>query len=144
IAAGNENLEPETSDHWTVGLVWTPNLDGGPAWIEGITTSLDFYNLEIDDAIQGRDPGDVITACVLTLDPLFCTLTPRTSSGQLDVVNNQLQNIGGIETSGVDIAIMYSGPETSFGQFNAQFNASYLDEYTEITANIDDTETVTD
>ncbi|HZD52299.1 MAG TPA: TonB-dependent receptor, partial [Woeseiaceae bacterium] len=143
ISAGNEDLEPETSDNWTLGLVWSPGFDG-VQWIEGLTTSIDFYDLEIDDAIQGRNPGDVITACVQTLDPLFCSLTPRTSSGQLGVVNNQLQNIGGIETSGVDIAVAYTGPDTGIGRFSGELNASYLDEYKEITANVDNSEKVTD
>ncbi|MGH7606009.1 MAG: TonB-dependent receptor domain-containing protein, partial [Gemmatimonadales bacterium] len=143
VSAGNDSLAPETSDNWTVGLVWSPGFDNAE-WVEGLTTSIDFYNLEIDDAIQGRDPADVITACVLTLDPLFCSLTPRTSSGQLGVVDNQLQNIGGIETSGIDFALAYTGPDTGFGRFSGQFNASYLSEYKEITANIDEGVTVTD
>ncbi|MGH8167739.1 MAG: TonB-dependent receptor domain-containing protein, partial [Woeseiaceae bacterium] len=144
ISAGNETLGPETSDNWTAGIVWSPGFAENLNWMESLTTSIDFYNLEIDEAIQGRDPGEVIEACVLTLDPLFCALTPRTSSGQLGTVDNQLQNIGGIETSGVDVAINYTGPETGFGQFSAQFNATHLNEYKEITANVDDTVTVTD
>lgn len=144
ISAGNENLEPETSDNWTAGLVWSPGFDDGVGWIEGLTTSIDFYDLQIDDAIQGSDPGAVIEACVLTLDPLFCSLTPRTSSGQLGVVDNQLQNIGGIETSGVDFALAYTGPETGLGRFDAQFNASYLQKYEEITTNPDGSPLVTD
>jgi iron complex outermembrane recepter protein len=144
VSAGNEDLEPETSDNWTAGIVWSPRFGDNVNWMDSLTTSIDFYNLEIDDAIQGRDPGDVITACVLTLDPLFCDLTPRTSSGQLGVVDNQLQNIGGIEASGVDLSVNYTGPETGLGQFSAQLNATYLDEYKEFTANIDDTVTVTD
>src|SRR5690606_39721694 len=139
ISAGNSELQPETSDNWTAGIVWSPGFADGLSWVEGLTTSLDYYSLEIDDAIQGRDPGDVIDACVLTLDPLFCDLTPRTSSGQLGVVDNQLQNIGGIEASGLDFAIEYLGPETGFGTFGARFNATYLNEYLEITPNIDDT-----
>lgn len=144
VSAGNENLEAETSDNWTAGIVWSPGFADDVNWMDGLTTSIDFYSLEIDDAIQGRDPGEVIEACVLTLDPLFCSLTPRTSSGQLGVVDNQLQNIGGIETSGVDVALTYTGPETGFGQFSARFNATHLNEYKEITANIDETVTVTD
>jgi iron complex outermembrane recepter protein len=144
ISAGNADLQPETSDNWTAGIVWSPGFTDDLDWVEGLTTSLDYYSLEIDDAIQGRDPGEVITACVLTLDPLFCNLTPRTSSGQLGVVDNQLQNIGGIEASGLDFAIDYLGPETGFGIFSARFNATYLNEYLEITPNIDDSATVTD
>jgi hypothetical protein len=84
----------------------------------------------------------LITACVLTLDPLFCDLTPRTSSGQLGVVDNQLRNIGGIEESGFDFAV--TSPETGIGRFIARLNATYLNEYKEFTANIDETVTETD
>ncbi len=143
VSAGNEDLEPETSDNWTVGLVWSPGFEN-VAWIEGLTTSIDFYDLEVDDAIQGLDPSTLIEACVLTLDPTTCALTPRTSSGQLGLIDNQLQNIGGIKTSGVDIALAWTGPETGFGQFNARFNASYLDKYEEITVDAQGNPIVTD
>ena len=142
ISAGNPNLSAETSDSFTAGVVWSTEFDA--AWIEALTVSLDYYNLEIDDAIQGRIPGDVVIACVNTLDPLFCDLTPRTSSGALDVIDNQLQNIGGIEASGYDVMVSYTGPEQGWGQLNASLNATFLDEYIERTANVDGSETVTD
>lgn len=144
VSAGNSSLQPETSDNWTAGLVWSPRWADGAEWTAGITASVDFYNLEIDDAIQGRAPGDVVTACVNTLDPLFCDLVPRTSSGQLGLINNQLQNIGGIEASAFDLVMNYLTPEFGFGQFGLTINATYLEEYLEKTANIDNTETVTD
>ena len=142
ISAGNEDLSAETSDSFTVGAVWSTDFSAN--WIEAITVSLDYYNLEIDDAIQGRIPFDVVTACVNTLDPLFCDLTPRTPSGSLDVVNNQLQNIGAIEASGYDFLLQYTGPEMGWGQINAGLVATFLDEYTETTANVDGSTSVTD
>ncbi|MGH8223071.1 MAG: TonB-dependent receptor plug domain-containing protein [Woeseiaceae bacterium] len=144
VSAGNSNLDPETSDNWTAGLVWSPGWADGAEWTAGLTLSLDFYSLEIDDAIQGRPPGDLVTACVNTLNALFCDLVPRTSSGQLGLINNQLQNIGGIEASGFDLMVNYLTPEFAFGQFGLTINATYLDEYIETTANIDNTETRTD
>ena len=142
ISAGNEGLEPETSDSFMVGAVWGSDFDTN--WIARLTVSVDYYDLRIDDAIQGRNPSDVLVACVNTLDPLFCDLIPRSSNGTLGVIDNQLQNIGGIDSSGFDVVIAYSGPEWTVGQFNATFNASFLGDYQETTANIDGTETVTD
>jgi iron complex outermembrane receptor protein len=144
VSAGNSTLNPETSKNWTAGLVWSPQWADGATWTSGLTASLDFYNLKIDDAIQGRPPGDVVTACVTTLNALFCDLVPRSSSGQLGLINNTLQNIGGIEASGYDIAINYLAPEFSIGQFGLTINATHLNEYLEKTANIDNTVTVTD
>ena len=134
VSAGNAALTAETSDSYTVGAVWSTEVDAN--WIEAFTISLDYFNLEIDDAVSSRDSSDVITACANTLDPLFCDLTPRAVSGAPDVIDNQLQNIGGIETSGYDLMINYVGPEASWGQLEATFNATFLDEYIERTANI--------
>ena len=142
VSAGNAALTAETSDSYTVGAVWSTEV--GANWIEAFTISLDYFNLEIDDAVSSRDSSDVITACAETLDPLFCDLTPRAVSGAPDVIDNQLQNIGGIETSGYDLMLNYVGPETSWGQLEATFNATFLDEYIERTANIGGGETSLD
>jgi iron complex outermembrane receptor protein len=144
VSAGNSSLAPETSKNWTAGLVFNPQWADGASWTDGLTMSLDFYNLEIDDAIQGRPPGDLVTACVLTLNPLFCDLVPRSSAGRLGLINNTLQNIGGIEASGYDLTIAYLAPEFAVGQFGLTINATHLNEYLEKTANIDNTVTTTD
>lgn len=144
ISAGNPTLTPEESDNWTAGVVWQPSWSEGAGWTDGITVSVDFYNLEIENAIQGRDPGALLVACAETADPFFCDLTPRTGSGQLEIVNNQLQNIGGIDASGVDVMVGYLSPETSLGQFNVRLDATHLSDYTERTSNPDGSVSVND
>ena len=134
---GNAALTAETSESWSVGLVWSPSWTDNADWIEGLTASIDFYDLQIDNAVQGREPGDVITACVETLDPGFCDSVPRTPAGQVGLVDNQLANIGSIESSGFDLAVSYVGPDTRAGQFNASVTATHLDEYLEFTFNPD-------
>ena len=86
----------------------------------------------------------MLTACVNTLDPLFCDLTPRFASGSLDVIDNQLQNIGGIESKGYDLMVTYVSPEWGWGQINATLNATFLDEYLELTEGVDGSVTTTD
>jgi iron complex outermembrane receptor protein len=137
VSQGNSTLTAETSDSWTAGFVWSPGFAESTNWSEGITASIDFYNVEIDDAIQGLDAGEVITACVESLDPFFCDSVPRNVAGRIGLVDNQLQNIGAIEASGFDLMLNYVGPDTGVGQFNVNVNATYLDEYLERTANPD-------
>lgn len=141
---GNANLKAETSDSFTLGAVWSADFDAN--WISGLTASIDYYDLEIEDATASRDPRDVLTQCVNTLDPLFCDLTPRLpgTGGVLDVIDNQIQNIGGIEASGFDLMIGYASPEWAIGAFNATLNATFLEDYTETTANIDGTSSTLD
>lgn len=138
LSIGNDQLQPEESDNITFGFVYSP------AWSEGMTFSIDYYSVEITDAVQGVSPVDLITACVATLDPNFCDNTPRTSSGQLDTVQNKLQNIGGIDASGYDIAFSYLFPETGVGTFNLNIDATHLAEYKETTNNPDGTQLVND
>jgi iron complex outermembrane receptor protein len=144
VSAGNEDLTPEESDNWTAGFVWSPSWSEGAGWTDGITVSLDFYNLEIDNAVQGLNPGDLIDACIETLDPDLCALVPRTAAGQIGLVNNQLQNIGSIEASGFDLMVDYLAPETDAGQFNVRLNLTKLDEYKEETENPDGSVSVND
>ncbi len=140
VSTGNEELEPEESDNYTFGVVYSPRWAEGQSWSEGLTLSLDWYEVEIQDAVQGRTPGELIDACVETLDPFFCDGTPRTSSGQLDTVQNRLQNIGGIDASGLDLSVSYLSPDTGVGNFTFNLNATYLSEYVERTRNPDGSE----
>ncbi|MCH7743146.1 MAG: TonB-dependent receptor [Proteobacteria bacterium] len=137
VSAGNSGLDAETSDAWTFGFVYSPSWVDDLPMIEDLTFSIDWYDLEIDDAIQGRNPGDLITACVNTLDPTLCAAVGRTSSGRINLVNNQLQNIGKIETSGFDLAVNYEIPTGNWGHFSMSINATHLSDYKEITSNPD-------
>ena len=140
VSAGNADLSAETSESFTLGAVWRADFDS--RWIARLTASVDYYGVEIADAVQGRSPADVLAACVDTLDAAFCDLAPRTSNGALDVIDNQLQNIGDIEAAGFDVLVGYDGPAGSLGQISVTFNGTILDDYTERTRNVDGTESV--
>jgi len=139
-SGGNVNLKAETSDSFTAGFVFSPEV----AWASNISFTADYYDLDIDDAVQGRSPGDLITACVNTADPGFCNAVQRTSAGRISLVDNQLQNIGSIESKGYDIGVAFTSNDTSMGIFSSRFNATLLDEYIERTPNPDGSETATD
>ena len=140
ISAGNSELKTETSKSKSLGLVWSQHR--ATSWMAKFTAALDYYQTRIEDAVQGQSPGDVLFACVDTLDPRFCKLAPRTSNGALDVIDNQLQNIGRIEAAGVDLHLAYQSPAWSLGQFGLSWNASLLTDYKEHTRNPDGTESI--
>lgn len=144
VSRGNEDLSEETSDNYTLGVVYSPEWAADTNWSESVTVSVDYYDIEIDDAIQGRNPGDVAVACIETLDPFFCDRVERSGLGVVNLIDNQLQNIGGIETSGFDIAVSYVSPATNIGQFRWNFDATHLADYTEETDQPDGSTTKTD
>lgn len=107
LLGGNANLQPEKSDTWTVGGVWQPDS------IPGLQLTIDYYNIEIDDAISSFGGGlqSTLTACRLSLDPndVFCQrLTDaRRSDGQLEKVDLSNQNIAFLKSSGIDFRADY-------------------------------------
>ena len=144
ISGGNENLVAETSDNISLGFVYNPAWIDNVSWAQDLSASIDYNDIDIEDAIQGRNPGDVITACVLTLDASFCDAVSRSANGIINLVDNQLQNIGSIETSGLDIGINYRAPDFRYGSFGVNFSATHLLDYVESTSNTDGTVSTND
>ena len=135
VSAGNQDLLAETSQSYTAGFAYRPQWARSLLWVEDLKLSADYYQLELDDAIQGRNPSDIITACVETLAPLFCDAVQRTGRGTVRRVENQLRNIGGIDASGVDLALEWLLPPRPLGQLRARVNATRLLDFIELTAN---------
>ncbi len=63
---GNAQLKPEEATTYTLGLVWTP--------LERLNIALDYWNIEIEDAITSFAASDVLSNCVdgSSLDAEFC------------------------------------------------------------------------
>lgn len=130
VSQGNEDLTAETSESTSAGFVYSPDWSDS-TWGNALNISVDYYNISIDDAIQGVDASDIITNCVDTLDDDLCALVERTSAGGINIVQNKLQNIGNIETSGIDFSIFYRSHEYAIGQFDYTINATRLIGYSE-------------
>ncbi len=69
LSGGADDLRPETSDSWTVGLVfgqpWTDSFD--------FQISIDYTNIEITDAVAEPTPGFILNQCYTSVglsDPL--------------------------------------------------------------------------
>jgi iron complex outermembrane receptor protein len=129
---GNRNLQPETSETITAGFTWDIPLGGG---LERLLVEANYYDIQVDGAIQAPDAQDVLDACVATLEPLFCDQVNRLPSGTITSIAGTLNNIGGIETTGVDLNFDLSTAETGVGSFRFQLMASLLLDYDELFAN---------
>ncbi|AKS41426.1 TonB-dependent receptor plug domain-containing protein [Wenzhouxiangella marina] len=129
---GNEALEPETSESYTAGFVYSPSWIDDMAWANRLDLSLTWYQHELDDAIQAIDAQTQLNGCIRTLNPTLCNGIGRSSSGAINQFNNQLTNIGGIETSGVDVNIDYVSPEWSWGRVDVAWKNSFVTKYDEL------------
>jgi len=125
---GNTELEAETADSFTVGLVLTPSF------IENLAITVDYYDIEIDNAIGTPLAQDIINRCYTTpgLNNTECDRIARNTAGQVVRFDQLLENLAKIETSGVDLTTRYN-LETGLGDLEFDWAASYLSEYVETT-----------
>jgi outer membrane receptor protein involved in Fe transport len=106
LYGGNTALQPETSDSFTAGVVFTPE-----AFLEGLSLSVDYWSIDVQDAISTVDEEFTITQCGLTGDPALCGLINRGPNGNLWIgtatVSATNVNIGFLEVAGYDITGNY-------------------------------------
>lgn len=101
---GNPDLNPEVSDTITAGIVLQPE------WLPNFSLSLDYYSIEIDNAIQFVGPFDTVLLCFAINDPdhPLCQAVERgDASLNITSVTGGPRNIAKIRTDGIDLQINY-------------------------------------
>ena len=142
---GNPNLQPETADTFTFGAVLSSPFDA--AWLSGATLSIDYYKIEIDNAILLNSVDFANFNCygsVLVTTPAEaaaqaaspeCQLLPRNqATGGALTTAVSYSNQATIDTAGADVALNWS---MSFNEMGADMpgglgfsvQATWLDYY---------------
>lgn len=121
INSGNTGLSPETADSYTAGFVFAPRFDS--ALLNDLTLTVDYYDISLSDAIAVVDGITSINKCY-NLDGSnptysaanpFCSNVVRPGGDGRPTMLQRYFNLGGYETSGVDVAVttnMDIGPGT--------------------------------
>ncbi|ANK12989.1 TonB-dependent receptor domain-containing protein [Erythrobacter neustonensis] len=127
FVGGNVNLQPEIADTYTVGAVLTPTF------LPGFTASVDYFDIKVEGAIGGIGADLIVQQCTDTSDAFFCGLVNRDPSGSLwrsnaGFVINLPQNIGSLNTSGIDGQINYNTEIGDAGTLNLNFIGTWLEE----------------
>ena len=106
MSGGNDALSPEESTSLTIGTVWTPN------YIEGFSVTLDFYDIEIEDAIIEVKSQDIADNCVDATgspDAVYCGAVDRDPlSHDITLVRSGFLNASAYNTSGIDVEMRYN------------------------------------
>lgn len=127
---GNTELEPEKADSITFGVVLTPEQ-----WFEGLTLSLDYWSIEIEDAIDQRDPEFLIRQCAASGDPELCGLISRGPNGNLwlgqNAVTSENFNIGFFDVAGIDLVANYGLEAGGLGAFDFSLRGTWLEKFDE-------------
>ena len=139
FVGGNPDLEPEVADTLTFGVVFTSPFRR--AWLDRLRVSLDWYNIEIDDAIAHVPADRFIARCFdATFNPGFdaanewCRMFSRDpASGDIVDAYAILRNSAGLRTSGLDIQLDWQldmGP----GELALNWLVSHMDSFERLEA----------
>ncbi|MHB9879523.1 TonB-dependent receptor domain-containing protein [Pacificimonas sp. ICDLI1SI03] len=133
LIGGNPDLQPETANTWSLGGVLQP------AFVGGLTISVDYFSIEVEDLVGSVNPNLALPNCLASGDEFFCNLIQRDSSGSLwqgeqGFFRRFNVNTGSLETSGVDLTVNYQTNLDTLGMGDAgsvNFNlvGTYLDSY---------------
>lgn len=121
--AGNADLQPETAKTKTLGLVYSPSQ------LPGLTASLDWYRITVDNRITAVSAGYILGQCFTQGSTSFCDDFRRDSTGQVVALNRGNANLGQLETEGFDLGLSYRLPANAWGQFAVRSETSYVKSY---------------
>lgn len=118
---GNEDLLPETGKTRTIGVVLTPRF------ADGLTLSIDYLKIDIEDAILEVSEQNIVNRCYdsASLSNPFCNLISRNDdptsaqSGGLDFLRQVQLNFGAAVYEGYDFTVQYD-----FEAFATAFSTS--------------------
>jgi outer membrane receptor protein involved in Fe transport len=129
LSGGNPNLEPETSESYTLGAVIDP--------IDGLSVTVDYWSIEIDNAVGTVGTTDLIRLCAtqgLYCDRTFRFSTPASVEGQIIRVEDTNNNVGTETYTGVDLGIVADLPSVAGGDLTMDMQATYNEETQVVTA----------
>ena len=118
--AGNTAVQPEKTDTYTAGIVWTPKF------LPGFTMTADWYQIFTTNLILS---GDDFAQVLLTNSVVAPFNTDadcgrandigiiRFADGTLDCINSQVGNAGKRNVQGLDVTAVYEIPTERWGKF---------------------------
>ena len=132
ITGGNPNLVAEEGETTTFGVVITPSM------IENLSVSIDYFEIEVTDAIGSVPAQTSYDRCLTTGDPAFCANVTRDTAGTLHLLNEapdgglsglsqQNVNVSTFATEGVDLNVTYMLDLSDMGSINFDYAATFLD-----------------
>lgn len=100
---GNTNVQPEIGDTTGIGVIYQPS------WLPEFSLSVDYYNIEVSDAILTVGTQEILQRC-FDGNTALCDSVIRGSDGLIDMIVVQPQNLLLQEAAGWDIEASYRFP----------------------------------
>jgi len=134
---GNPDLKPEQATTKTVGVVLQPRF------IPRLAVTVDWYDIKVKDAIRAFGADAILADCVANSTAAAaaptCSLVHRDPGGSIwlvpgsqagaGFVDDIPQNVGALETRGVEVNASYSHRLGGLGTLSTSFIGTYLSKY---------------
>ncbi|WP_309091265.1 TonB-dependent receptor domain-containing protein [Phenylobacterium sp.] len=138
LTGGNPDLQEETSDSYTAGVVWSPKID--QRLFRRFQLAVDWYRINLDDVVGNLTVQTIVGACFNTEgtnptfsnDNFYCQLFERRGSGDITNVQVNQINLAAWKTEGVDVQVDWGfdladiGLPEAAGQFDVNLVMSHL------------------
>lgn len=130
---GNPDLQPEEADIFTAGIVYSPDF------LDGLSLTLDYWDIEITDAISTLGEQLILDSCAATGE--HCEKITRFGAdsplyGNSIDIDDRTTNVGGVESSGYDFNVRYT-TDLEGGTLTFNVDTTYYDTYDITQANGD-------
>lgn len=120
VKGGNRDLDAETSDSYSLGVVWTP------AGAKGLALSADYFEID-QQAVVSSSAQFIVNQNAHS--GTFADRVERDEMGNLMLVSANNINIGTRKVSGADFALTWHFPRHPWGQTILTGSTSWIREY---------------
>lgn len=131
VTAGNPDLEPELTDTYYAGITFEPGNDLFNGLLDGFSATIEYYQFDqenllaqlsdffgFEEFFTGAAAGDPLFAGKVVRDP---------QTNQVLFVRDDYVNLSTLVYEGFDFILSYSYEHEDWGNFRAQWYATYLD-----------------
>lgn len=130
LAAGSKAagfpLSPEMGKSFDFGVVYSPRF------LPGLSTSIDFWRIFLNDTITSVGVQTVMNECFAGVTT-YCGLIDRAqgglNAGQINRITQPTANLGRIDVRGMDFTAAYQLPHFAFGNVRASVQGTYFSQY---------------
>jgi iron complex outermembrane receptor protein len=130
LTSGSTKLQPETASTYSLGVTLTPES------LHNLVASIDYYHIKIDGEVGVLPATVILTKCLDTGDPNYCSQLVR-SPNTGGLVGNSIAsggyikqtniNIGAASVSGIDLQAGYKlDLPSAWGSLAFTMNGAYL------------------
>ncbi|WP_460729103.1 TonB-dependent receptor [Lysobacter rhizosphaerae] len=136
FTGGNPDLQPEESDSYTFGGVYSPSWGADQSWSRKLDFEVSYYKHKIDGAIQAADIQSLLNKCYIEQGGTgpACAPFARNNTSNLFPPQNRLENLGSIKTDGVDLKGNWISPDWNWGHLSASVQSTWINEYKAVDA----------